>query len=111
MGELATKFGEDVALIEAGIEVTDRAGSDRVREVLTGIPNVVEVTAPKRTGEPWLVGVRPASEETRVRRAILAAASSTGLDLTSVRPLAPSLEEIYRRAVERIAPHTHGEVQ
>jgi ABC-2 type transport system ATP-binding protein len=46
MSELASKFGEDVALIEAGIEVTDRAGSDRVREVLTGIPNVVEVTGP-----------------------------------------------------------------
>jgi hypothetical protein len=55
--------------------------------------------------------VKPASDETRVRRSVLAAASSTGLDLTSVRPLAPSLEEIYRRAVERIAPHTHGEVQ
>jgi ABC-2 type transport system ATP-binding protein len=111
MSELAAKFGEDVALIEAGIEVTDRAGTERVREVLTGIPNVVEVSAPKRTGEPWLIGVRPASEETRVRRAILAAATSTGLDLTSVRPLAPSLEEIYRRAVERTAPHTHGEVR
>ena len=111
MDELAGKFGEDIALIEAGIEVTDRAGADRVADVLAGIPNVVEVSAPKRATEPWIVGVRPSSEETRVRRAILAAASSTGLDLTSVRPLPPSLEEIYRRAVERTAPHTHGEVR
>jgi ABC-2 type transport system ATP-binding protein len=111
MDELAAKFGEDIAHIEAGFEVADRAGAERVHEVLAAIPNVVEVTQPRRAADPWLIGVRPTSEETRVRRAILAAASSSGLDLTSVRPLAPSLEEIYRRAVERTAPHTHGEVR
>jgi hypothetical protein len=53
------------------------------------------------------VTVTPASDDTRVRRSILAAASSTGLDLTSVRALAPSLEDVYRRAVERAA-HGHA---
>jgi ABC-2 type transport system ATP-binding protein len=107
MGELANRFGDDTAHVEAGIQADDPAGVARVREVLAAIPGVVEVTAPRRPVEPWLVGVRPAADETRVRRSILAAAASTGLDLTSVRPVAPSLEEIYRRAVEKAA-HGHA---
>jgi ABC-2 type transport system ATP-binding protein len=107
MNELAHRFGEDTAHIEAGVQTDDAAGVERVREVLTAIPGVVQVTPPRRTGDPWVVGVRPASDETRVRRSILAAAASTGLDLTSVRPVAPSLEEIYRRAVETAA-HGHA---
>ena len=107
MSELAHRFGEDTAHIEAGVQTDDAAGADRVREVLKAIPGVVEVKAPRRPAEPWLVGVRPAGDETRVRRSILAAAASTGLDLTSVRPVAPSLEEIYRRAVEKAA-HGHA---
>jgi ABC-2 type transport system ATP-binding protein len=107
MGELAHRFGEDTAHIEAGIQTDDAAGTERVREVLKAIPGVVEVTAPRRSADPWVVGVRPAADETRVRRSILAAAASTGLDLTSVRPVAPSLEEIYRRAVEKAA-HGHA---
>ena len=107
MNELAHRFGEDTAHIEAGVQTDDAAGAERVREVLKAIPGVVEVKAPRRPADPWLVGVRPADDETRVRRLILAAAASTGLDLTSVRPIAPSLEEIYRRAVEKAA-HGHA---
>jgi ABC-2 type transport system ATP-binding protein len=105
--ELARRFGEDTAHIEAGFQTDDAAGAARVRAALTAIPGVVDVTAPRRTIDPWMVGVRPAGDETRVRRAILAAAASAGLDLTSVRPLPPSLEEIYRRAVEKAA-HGHA---
>jgi ABC-2 type transport system ATP-binding protein len=57
--------------------------------------------------DPWILDVRPATDETRVRRAVLAAATSTGLDLTSVRSNAPALEDLYRRAVER-ATHGHA---
>jgi ABC-2 type transport system ATP-binding protein len=105
--ELAQRFGEDTAHIEVGIQTDDEAGTARVREVLGPIPGVVEVTPPRRPTDPWIVGVRPAADETRVRRSILAAAASTGLDLTSVRPVPPSLEEIYRRAVEKAA-HGHA---
>jgi len=82
-------------------------GDDPVREVLAAIPGVLTADAPRRPGAPWLITVKPASEDVRVRRAILAAAGSAGLDLTSIRPLPPSLEEIYRRAVER-ASHGHA---
>jgi len=108
MTELAHRFGEDTAHIEAGVQTEDAAGAERVREVLKAIPGVVEVKAPRHSAtDPWVIGVKPASDETRVRRSILAAAASTGLDLTSVRPVAPSLEEIYRRAVEKAA-HGHA---
>jgi ABC-2 type transport system ATP-binding protein len=107
MTDLAQRFGEDVARVEAEFQTDDDAQAARVAEVLGAIPGVVHVAAPRRAGEPWVASVKPAGEEQRVRRAILAAAASTGLDLTSVRALAPSLEEIYRRAVDR-AEHGHA---
>lgn len=107
MDELAHRFGDDLAQVEAGFETSGEEEAGRVREALAGIPGVIDVTAPKGSGGHWVVGVRPVEQETQVRRAILAAASANGLDLTSVRSLAPSLEEIYRRAVERAA-HGHA---
>ena len=107
MTDLAHRFGEDTAHIEAEFETADAAGAARVRDVLASIPGVVGVTAPKRGSDGWLINVKPAADETRVRRAILAAAGATGLDLTSVRLLPPSLEDVYRRAVERAA-HGHA---
>jgi ABC-2 type transport system ATP-binding protein len=105
--ELASRFGDDIAHVEAEVETTSDEGFARVREVLAAVPGVREVQAPRRAGESWVLTVAPAGEETRVRRSVLAAAASTGLDLTSVRSVPPSLEEIYRRAVERAA-HGHA---
>jgi ABC-2 type transport system ATP-binding protein len=107
MAELAGRFGEDVSHVEAEVETDDEAGAARVREVFSAIPGVTAVSAPRRSIDPWTLTVTPAADSARVRRAILAAASSTGLDLTSVRELPPSLEDIYRRAVERAA-HGHA---
>jgi hypothetical protein len=107
MTDLARRFGEDTARVEAEIQTADDAAAQRVGEVLGAIPGVAAVTAPRRGNPAWSVEVRPAADETRVRRSILAAASSTGLDLTSVRSVPPSLEDLYRRAVERAA-HGHA---
>ena len=107
MSDLAHRFGEDTALVEAEFETPDEATATRVRDVLTAIPGITAVTPPQRGSDAWSVGVKPVADETRVRRAILAAAAATGLDLTSVRSVAPSLEDIYRRAVERAA-HGHA---
>jgi ABC-2 type transport system ATP-binding protein len=107
MSDLASRFGEDVAQVEAEFSTNDEAGAARVTEVLSAIPGVEAVVTPRRAGDPWTMTVRPASDDVRVRRAILAAAGSTGLDLTSVRAVPPSLEDIYRRAVERAA-HGHA---
>jgi ABC-2 type transport system ATP-binding protein len=107
MEDLSQRFGEDLAHVEAEIQTSDDAGLERVREILGAIPSVVGLTAPRRGNPAWSIDVKPAADETRVRRSILAAAASTGLDLTSVRSVAPSLEDIYRRAVERAA-HGHA---
>jgi ABC-2 type transport system ATP-binding protein len=107
MRELANRFGEDVAHIETEFATEDAAGVARVREVLSAIPGVAAIDEPRHPTDPWVLTVRPADDDVRVRRAILAAAGSTGLDLTSVRSVPPSLEEIYRRAVEKAA-HGHA---
>ncbi len=107
MDELAARFGDDTAHVEAGFELPADTKAAQVRELLAAIPNVVKVKAPSRPRDPWVLDVRPATEDTSVRRAIVATAAANGLDLTSVRPVAPSLEEIYRRAVERAA-HGHA---
>lgn len=107
MPELASRFGEDTAHVEAEIQAPNEGGPERVRELLAAIPNVVNVSAPRRPTDAWVLDVRPASEQTRVRRSVLAAATQAGLDLTSLRSQAPALEDIYRRAVERAA-HGHA---
>ena len=107
MNDLAQRFGDDTAHVEAEFQTDDDAGEARVRGVLSAIPGAANVTAPRRGHPAWSVSVKPASEQTRVRRAVIAAAASTGLDLTSIRSLEPSLEDIYRRAVERAA-HGHA---
>ena len=107
MDDLAHRFGDDTAHVEAEFQTDDEAGEARVREVLSAIPGATDVAAPRRGHPAWSISVTPASEQTRVRRAVIAAAASTGLDLTSIRSLEPSLEEIYRRAVERAA-HGHA---
>jgi ABC-2 type transport system ATP-binding protein len=107
MHELAARFGDDTAHVEADIAPPEDGGVERVREVLGAIAGVSEVKAPARPIDPWVVDVKPSTEDTRVRREILAAAALNGFDLTSVRPVPPSLEDIYRRAVERAA-HGHA---
>jgi ABC-2 type transport system ATP-binding protein len=107
MDDLAHRFGDDTAHVEAEFQTDDETGEARVREVLSAIPGAAGVTAPRRGHPAWSISVTPASEQTRVRRAVIAAAASTGLDLTSIRSLDPSLEDIYRRAVERAA-HGHA---
>jgi ABC-2 type transport system ATP-binding protein len=107
MDELAARFGDDVAHIEAEFETSDDAGVARVRDALTAIPGVTRVDEPRRPAEPWSITVAPAADGIRVRRSILAAATSLSLDLTSLSTAAPALEDVYRRAVERAA-HGHA---
>jgi hypothetical protein len=45
-----------------------------------------------------------------VRTAVLGTVAQHGLPLTSIRPIVPSLEEIYRRAVARPATAHPGAV-
>jgi ABC-2 type transport system ATP-binding protein len=101
MARLASLFGDGSAAIELDIEGTDAAEIKRAEAILRGLPHVTDVTAPSGRSTTWHIAVRPATEETSVRTAILAAAVGNDLRLTSLRPVVPSLDDIYRTALHR----------
>jgi ABC-2 type transport system ATP-binding protein len=99
--ELATQFGDGTAVIEVGLELPTPADVERATTTLGGIESVESVEAPPEGSGAWRVHVRPADREGRVRQDILVAAVEHGLRLTALRPVVPSLDDIYRLAVER----------
>ncbi|HEV8403234.1 MAG TPA: ABC transporter ATP-binding protein [Candidatus Limnocylindrales bacterium] len=104
--ELARQFGDGTAVIEVGLELPTQADVDRASAALHAIPAVGSVEAGGLGNGTWRVHVQPASAEGRVRQDILVAAVDNGLRLTAIRPIVPSLDEIYRHAVERPRPTT-----
>ncbi len=106
--ELATQFGDGSAAIEVGFELPTAADIERAATTLRGLTSVVSVDAPPDGNGTWRVHVRPAGAEGRVRQDILVAAVGQGLRLTALRPVVPSLDEIYRTAVERPIPKRPG---
>ncbi len=106
--ELARQFGDGTAVIEVGLELPTQADVDRASAALRAIP-AVESVEPAGLGDgTWRVHVRPATAEGRVRQDILIAAVDQGLRLTAIRPIVPSLDEIYRSAIERPIPKRTG---
>ena len=101
VNELAGQFGDGSALIEVELELPAAADVDRAATALRGIPMVESVEPPLGNRGLWRIHVRPASAEGRVRQEILMAAVSQRLHLTALRPVVPSLDEIYRIAIER----------
>jgi ABC-2 type transport system ATP-binding protein len=99
--ELAHRFGDERAQVEVGLELTDDADAGRAEAALAAVSNVVGVKRAARAGDPWVVTVEPVEAATGVRQAILATAVSSGLHLTSLRAVVPSLDDIYRTAVMR----------
>jgi hypothetical protein len=103
MDELATTFGDGAASIEVGLDLDGPAETDRAKQVLAGIDGVDAVTPPPSARSVWRLAVRPAGAEERVRQDVLAAAVAHNLRLTSIQPIVPSLDDIYRSAVVRRA--------
>ncbi len=99
--ELARAFGDGTAIIEVGLELPTPADVERAGATLRGIASVESVEPPAGGGGTWRLRVRPADAERRVRQDILVAAVDQGLNLTAIRPIVPSLDDIYRTAVER----------
>ena len=100
VAELATTFGDGAAHLEAIFRASDpddAAGTDpgpALREVVG-----VESAEPDSDSRAWRLTVRPATASERVREAIIGVAAKRKLRMTSLRELAPSLEDIYRTAV------------
>ena len=99
--ELAAQFGDGTAVVEVDLELPGPADVERADRALQGLASVASVEAPRDGGATWRVHVRPMDAEPSVRQAILVAAVEHGLRLTALRPIVPSLEEIYRTAVKR----------
>jgi ABC-2 type transport system ATP-binding protein len=101
VAELAGRFGDDTAHVEVGLELTGDDADTRREQLLRSIEGVEAVHHGERPGDPWILDVRPADAGGRVRQEILAAAATNGLELSSLRSVVPSLDDIYRRAVVR----------
>ena len=101
VARLASLFGDGSAVLEVGFELPSPADVARTETVLKGLPSVVGVTAPAPRSDAWRLTVRPAADEGNVRQAVLAAAVEHGLRLTALRPIVPSLDDIYRTALQR----------
>lgn len=101
--ELASTFGDGAAAIDVGLDLSGTAETERAKEVLGGIKGVDAVTPPANQRGLWRLAVRPADAEERVRQEILAAAVEHNLRLTSIQPIVPSLDDIYRSAIGRRA--------
>ncbi len=99
--QLAAQFGDGTAVIEVGLDLSTAADVERAGTTLRAIESVESVEAPPPGSGTWRVHVRPADLERRVRQEILVAAVDKGLHLTALRPIVPSLDDIYRSAVER----------
>ncbi len=107
MDELAARFGDGAALLEVGLDTTDVDDEARAGDILAGVDGVASATRGARTDDPWTVRMAPGADPVRTRVAILAAVAASGLPLVSIRPVVPSLEDIYRRAVARPAAGAH----
>jgi hypothetical protein len=110
IAQLAERFGDGAAHIEAGFEFENPGDADRAPGLIRAIDGVVDVRSGPGPDDPWMVTVRPPSAGGAVRQAILSVAASEGLHLVSMRPIVPSLEEIYRLAVARSTGETTGAV-
>jgi ABC-2 type transport system ATP-binding protein len=108
VAELATAFGDGAAIIEVGLELPTPADVERAGATLRQLASVESVDPPAGGGGTWRLHVRPAGAEWRVRQDILVAAVDQGLRLTAIRPIVPSLDDIYRAAVERPAAKRTG---
>lgn len=101
VAELAAQFGDGSAVIEVGLELPTPADVERAATTLRGLASVESVEPPAGPNGLWRVHVRPAEAEGRVRQEILASAVRNELRLNALHPVVPSLDDIYRTAVER----------
>ena len=108
--ELSQRFGEPTARIEVSLDDVDVPGAgERAKTILANVPGVTAVQAPERGRVPWVLLAAP-DEASTVRVAVLAAAAREGLQLTGIRPVEPSLDDIYRSALHATGLAGNGRV-
>jgi ABC-2 type transport system ATP-binding protein len=104
--ELAARFGEADDLIEVGLdESVSRQGPDdpalgHALAALRGVDGVKAVQRGETPLDPIILRAE-AGTGAKVRASILTLAATQAVPLTSVREVVPSLDDIYRRALEQ----------
>ena len=102
--ELAVEFGEATDRLEVAVE-GDAAEAAKVEALLRGVPGVLDAEAlqesPGRTA--WRLALDPARGEREVGRDVIDQLLAAGVRLERFGRSRPSLEQIYRRAAERVA--------
>jgi ABC-2 type transport system ATP-binding protein len=101
VAELAHRFGDDTTRVEVGLDLDAADDVERAANALAAIDGVVAVGRGDRADDPWVLDVQPPDAASRVRQDVLGVAASSGLRLTSLRVVVPSLDDIYRTAVVR----------
>ena len=101
--ELADRFGDGTSVVEVGLDLHGPDEIERAKAILLRIRGVRKVVAPTDGGDTWRVIVQPPDAEAGVRQQILETAVAEHLGLTALRPIMPSLDDIYRTALKRSA--------
>jgi ABC-2 type transport system ATP-binding protein len=99
--ELANRYGDRQASVTVGVEAGPDVDGPRIAEAFAALP---EIAAVERNGAmpgelAWDLRVGQGVAEPQARRAILRVVLDYGLLLTRLTRAAPSLEQVYRRAV------------
>ena len=97
--ELAARYADEVARIDVGVPVT--ADPATVRTLLESIAGVSDVEPPSTGGGHWRASVEKGASSSAVTTDVVSALVGSGIGLTALVESQPSLERIYRRAVER----------
>jgi ABC-2 type transport system ATP-binding protein len=106
LDELARRYGSEAGELHVGVEPATGRTRDDVATRLRAVDGATTVES-LDDGEDgtwrWRVDVAPNADLGSVRAAVLASVTDAGLRLADLGRRPPSLEEIYRRAVERAA--------
>jgi ABC-2 type transport system ATP-binding protein len=104
LDQLARQFGEEAAELTVGVEAQrsmDPATVETRLRAIDGVANATRVSTTQDNEWTWHIRVRVGVAEPLVRGAILRMLTDAGLRLADLSRQPPSLEDIYRRAVER----------
>jgi ABC-2 type transport system ATP-binding protein len=104
LDQLARQFGEEAAELTVGVEAertTDPATIESRLRAIEGVAGVTRVSTTQENEWTWHIRVKAGAAEPLVRGAILRMLTDGGLRLADLSRQPPSLEDIYRRAVQR----------
>jgi ABC-2 type transport system ATP-binding protein len=101
LAELAERFGDGTAVVEVGLDLDGPAESNARRASCCASRASARSWRRRTAATPGASSSSPPTPRQGVRQQILATAVAEHLGLTALRPIVPSLDEIYRTAVKR----------